>query len=182
MSTPITTNEKATKPEPVAKPKPKYKKVPGLTQLQNGGGRDAKRLAAAILEVLGGARLPSEAASALSISLPRYYMLETRALSGLLQACEPRPKGRVRSAESELAAARKQIERLQRECARSQALFRVAQRTVGLLPPAPAKAGTSGKKRKRKPSVRALKAAEVLQSGVTGEAEAVPAGEQPAKE
>ena len=182
MSAPTTTNEKATKPESAAKPKPKYKKPLGLSHLQNGGGRDAKRLAAAILEVLGGARTPSAAAAALSISLPRYYMLETRALSGLLQACEPRPVGRVRSAEHDLTAARKQIERLQRECARSQALFRVAQRTVGLLPPPPPKAGVGGKKRKRKPSVRALKAAEVLQSGVPGEAEAVSAGEQPAKE
>ena len=182
MSTPTTTNEKTSKPEPVAKPKPKYKKMPGLTQLQNGAGREAKRLAAAILEVLGGARLPSDAAAALSISLPRYYMLETRALSGLVQACEPRPVGRVRSADHELAAAHKQIERLQRECVRSQALVRAAQRTVGLMPPAPPKAGAGGKKRKRKPSVRALKAAEVLQSGVPGEAEAVPAGEQPAKE
>jgi len=182
MSTPTTTSEKTNKPEPVAKPKPKCTKALGLMHLRNGAGREAKRLAAAILEVLGGARLPSEAASALSISLPRYYMLETRALSGFLQACEPRPPGRVRSAEREVEAARKQIERLQRECARSQALARAAQRTVGLMPPPPPKPGAGGKKRKRKPSVRALKAAEVLQSSVPGEAEAVPAGEQPAKE
>jgi hypothetical protein len=182
MSVLTTTNEKATPAERVAQPKSKCKKVLGLTQLQNGAGRDAKRVAAAILDVLGGARSPTDAAAALAVSLPRYYMLETRALCGFLQACEPRPAGRVRSADHELAAARKQIERLQRECARSQALVRVAQRTVGLLPPAPPKAGAGGKKRKHKPTVRALKAAEVLQSGIPGEAEAVSAGEQPAKE
>ena len=182
MSIPTTTNEKAAKPEPVAKPKPKNKKALGLTQLQNGAGREAKRLAAVILEVLGGARSPTDAAAALTVSLPRYYLLEARALGGLLQACEPRPVGRVRSAEHELTTARKQIERLQQECARSQALARVAQRTVGLLPPPPPKAGAGGKKRKRKPTVRALKVVEVLQSGVPGEAEAVSAGEQPAKE
>ena len=36
MNTPTTTNEKAPKPEPVTKPK--YKKVLGLKQLQNGAG------------------------------------------------------------------------------------------------------------------------------------------------
>lgn len=178
----MTTNatiEKATKPTPVAKPKPQ--KVLGLTALQS-GTREARRLAAAILEVLGGIRLPSDAAAALSIALPRYYLLESRALHGLLQACEPRPLGRVRSTESELAAARTQIETLQRECARSQALVRAAQRTIGLLPPVPAKAGVQDKRRHPQPTVRALKVAKVLHSSLPGEAEAVSAGEQPAKE
>lgn len=146
MTVPTTTNEKASKPEPVAKPKPKYKKALGLAQLQNGAGRDAKRTAAAILEVLGGARSPTDAAAALAVSLPRYYMLETRALSGLLQACEPRPVGRVRSAEHELTAARKQIEKLQRECARSQALVRVAQRPGGLAATHATQGGRRGQK------------------------------------
>src|SRR6516164_6368790 len=57
---------------------------------------EAKRLAAAVLEVLAGTRGPSEAAAALSISLPRYYQLEGRALEGLLAACEPRRGGRAR--------------------------------------------------------------------------------------
>ena len=55
--------------------------------------REAKRLAAAILEVLAGVRTPAEAAQALSIPLPRYYHLEVRALHGLLTGCEPRPRG-----------------------------------------------------------------------------------------
>ena len=144
------------------------------------GSANARRLAAAILEVLGGARLPSDAATALGISIPRYYQLESRALNGLLQACEPRPKGRVRSMETELVAAQRQIAVLQRECSRQQALVRLAQRTVGLTAAQPPKPGPKGRKR-RKPTVRALKAAGVINSQTSGEAEAVAAGEQPAK-
>jgi hypothetical protein len=148
------------------------------------GSREAKRFAAAILEVLGGARPPSDAAQALGISLPRYYLLESRALSGLLSACEPRPIGRVRSAESELVLAQKEVRRLQQDCARYSALVRLAQRTVGLAASQPVKPNEkgSGRKRRKRATVRALKAAELLQSGVSGEAEAVTAGEQPAKE
>ena len=39
--------------------------------LGEGASAEAKRLAAAILEVLAGARTPTEAAEALSLSLPR---------------------------------------------------------------------------------------------------------------
>jgi len=50
-----------------------------------------------------GARTPTEAAQALGLSLPRYYLLEERALQGMLVACEPRsmsrgPSGRAPSA------------------------------------------------------------------------------------
>jgi hypothetical protein len=144
----------------------------------------AKLLATAILEVLGGLRLPTEAAKALNISQARYYQLESRALNGFLSACEPVPKGRVVSAASELLQAQKEVQRLQKECARYAALVRLAQRTVGLARPEPPKAAQkgSGTHRRRKPTVRALKAAELLQSRVSGEAEATVAGEQPAKE
>jgi hypothetical protein len=47
----------------------------------------------AILEVLAGLRTPAEAAQSLQISLPRYYVLETRALEGLVAGCEPKPLG-----------------------------------------------------------------------------------------
>ena len=89
----------------VEKPKRRSIKGPQVGE----GSREAKRLAACILEVLGGMRLPSDAATALSVSLPRYYQLEARALNGLLAACEPRRLGRVRSTESELASATKEI-------------------------------------------------------------------------
>jgi hypothetical protein len=125
-------------------------------------------LAAAILEVLAGARLPSEAAGALGMGVPRYYFLETRALNGLVAACEPKPMGRVRTAESELVDARRELEKVQRENARLSALVRAAQRTVGLSAPPPPKPVGKGKKKKkkRKPTVRALRAVERLKEGL----------------
>jgi hypothetical protein len=163
--------------------KPKQQKRGMQGPRTTGGSRDAKKIAAAILEVLGGVRLPSDAATALNTSLPRYYLLESRALSGLIAACEPRPIGRVRSTESELAQEKKEADRLRRECARLQALLRAAQRTVGLTAPAVPKASdVKGKgRRKRKPTVRALKAAELLNSETAGETEAGSAGAQPAE-
>lgn len=131
------------------------------------GSRDAKRVAAAILEVLGGARTPAEAAAALGISLVRYYLMETRALTGLVTGCEPPVDRRRRSADRERATLQKDLERARRECARYQALARAAQRTIGLAapPPRPGKARPGGKHRPRPPTVRALKAAALLQSG-----------------
>lgn len=167
------------KPEP-KKGKPAKPRAKGPAV--DGGSREARRLAAAILEVLGGARLPSDAAGALGISLPRYYLLETRALNGLVEACEPKPLGRVRSPESELAAVQNDLERLKRENARLAALVRVAQRTIGLAAPPPPKPSVGGKKRrKRKPSVRALRAVEHLkkddvESATTPPGEVSPVG------
>lgn len=132
-----------------------------------GASREAKRLAALILEVLAGMRTPTDAAAVLGSSLPRYYTLETRALSGLLHACEPRGKGRVSTPENQLSKLRREYARLQRACARHQALARAAQRTVGLTPPAPAlkKAG----KKRRRPTVRALQIAARIGSAVEAE-------------
>jgi len=142
----------------------------------------ARKVAAAIFEVLVGNRTPADAAAALSVSVPRYYQLESRALNGLLAACEPRKKGYVRSPTRELDAQLKMIEQLQRECARHQALARLAQRTVGLpAPPTPAKSSAPGKRKKRSPSVRALKIVDVLKSQLPGETQAGSAGEQPAQ-
>src|SRR5438477_8881944 len=67
----------------------------GGAQLLQDKSREARRLAAAILEVLAGARTPTEAATSLGLSVPRYYQVESRALEGLLAACAPRPKGRA---------------------------------------------------------------------------------------
>jgi hypothetical protein len=141
-------------------------------KVQRPASSEAKRRAAAILEVLGGLRLPSDAASALGVSLPRYYLLEQQALSGLLTACEPRAKGPVMTAESRVSCLERELTRLRQECGRHQALVRAAQRTVGLSPPAaakspvkglPEKGKPSGKKgRRRRPTVRALRAAQSL--------------------
>lgn len=137
---------------------------PGGIRLGQEHSREAQRLAAAILEVLAGARTPAQAAAALSVSLPRYYQLESRGLHALVAACEARPRGRVRNTDVELAALRRQQARLERELARQQALVRLAQRAVG-LPAAPAlpPAKPGSKKRRRRPQVRALRAAAQLQ-------------------
>jgi len=153
--------------------------------------RDAQRVAAVILEVLAGARTPTEAAAAVSLSVPRYYLWEQRALEGLVRACEPRPKGKVTSEWCRIAALEKEVVRLRQDCTRQQALVRASQRTMGLAPSAQAVAkpaakpgtstgapacgsrsaaakgsgGVAGKaKRQRRPVARALKAAAALQA------------------
>jgi len=125
------------------------------------GSASAKRLAAVILEVLSGLRTPTDASQATGISLPRYYVLETRGLQGLITALEPRPKGKQRSPASTVAALGREKETLQRELLRAQALVRVAQRTVGLKERRPEKE-QPGKRRRRRPSVRALQAVKAL--------------------
>jgi hypothetical protein len=142
--------------------------------------REAQRLAAAILDVLAGGRTPNDAAAALGISPPRYYLLEQRALAGLVAACEPRPVGQTISLKHRLAVLEKELVRLRQECARQQALVRAAQRTVGLAAPPPPKAVTkaAGKKasRKRRPVVRALKAATAIRAAVVEEPAVISSG------
>lgn len=130
--------------------------------------REAKRVAATLLEVLAGAATPTAAASTLGVSLPRFYLLEQRAMQALITACEPRTGARTVTPARELDLLRQQIDRLQRECTRNQTLLRVAQRSIGLAPPAAnaAKDKASAKsKRKRRPSARALVAARSLRAG-----------------
>ena len=129
-------------------------------------GAQAKRLAAAILEVLAGARTPTEAAATLELSVPRYYQLEALALRGLLEACEPRPRGRVRTVKTEMETLRKENQRLQRDLSRHQALARAAQRAVGLAPPTPI-VNKNGKKPRKRRVARALSVAERLKQDVT---------------
>ena len=151
-------------PVPVKRRKPRHK-GPAGPRIQRGTPQ-ARRLAAAILEVLGGTRLPSEAAEAIGVSLPRYYALENRALDGMVEACEPKGKGRTPSPERALGVAKRENDKLRSEIARKQALLRVVQRTVG-LPVPQAKPLKKGKRRRRKPSVRALRAVSILRSDPT---------------
>ncbi len=125
-----------------------------------GGSPDARTRALAILDVLGGNRTPAQAAEAVGVSVARYFALESRALEGLVKACEPRPKGYRRPPEREIARLRREVERLAREVERRQALVRAAQRAVGLAAPV----ALPPKKRRKRPMVRALKAAAVLRS------------------
>ena len=158
-------SEHANAATPTSKPgKPRSPSKPtGLRGLGNGVSAEAKRLAAAILEVLAGMRTPAGAAQVLKLSLTRYYQLEVRALHGMLTACEPRPLGRIRTPASALAAAQRECEQWRRECIRQQALVRATQRAIGLTAP-PAKADGS-KRRKRRPTRRALKVVDSLRDG-----------------
>lgn len=128
---------------------------------------EARRLAAAILEVLAGVQAPTDAAKVLGISLARYYQLELRAVAGLVTACENRRRGRGRASGSDLGSLRRECEQLRRECARQQALARATRRTVGLVPepPPPVAPGeVKPKRRKRRPTARAMKMAALLQA------------------
>jgi hypothetical protein len=151
---------------PATKPS-RLRHTPGGAGLGKDAGHEAQRLAAAILEVLAGVRTPGQAAEAFGVSQARYFQMETRAMQALVAGCEPRPRGPGHSADQELAALKRQHERLQRELSRQQTLVRLAQRNIGLAPPKPALDKPSGKdkgkKRRRRPVVRALRAAEVLQ-------------------
>jgi hypothetical protein len=113
---------------------------------------DGKRRAAAVLEVLGGARTPQEAAQSLALCLPAYYQLEARALQGLGDACEPRRRGRLP------ATSVPEVDRLKGEVVRLQSLLRSMNRSLGLADEV-ADVG-----RRRRPSIRALRAARKLSS------------------
>lgn len=141
-------------------------------------GSAARRLASVILEVLAGVQTPTSAAEVLGIRLPRYYLLEQRAVAGLVSACEPRPKGRTISSDRQIARLGRELAVCRRELGRQQALARAAQRVLGLKIPATTSAtsgngksgsgtsaGSAGKKsRKRRPVARALRAARVLKT------------------
>jgi hypothetical protein len=139
---------------------------------------EANRRAAVILTVLAGERLPSEAAEVLSISVTHYYILERKALGGLLSACERKPQGPPGpTAEQQIVQLERQLEQARRQCQRQAALVRSTQRALGLPatggPPGKAKSKSKGsgdgngksvgrKRRGRQPTVRALRAAETL--------------------
>lgn len=123
------------------------------------GSPQARQQAALVLEVLGGLRTPAQAASAMGVAVNRYYQLETRAMQGMVDALEPRPKGRQRKPEDEIAALKKDNARLKNELARTSALLRSTQRTIGVPVAKKEKTETTknGKRRrKRTPRVRAL--------------------------
>jgi hypothetical protein len=120
-----------------------------------------------VLETLAGARTPNEAAGALGMSATGYYMIELKALRGLLAACEPRPKGPRVDPGAEAERLKKEVARLDKDLKRQQALTRATQRAIGLVTPAakPAKKeGKGGSRRRRKPTVRGLRAAQHLKA------------------
>ena len=156
-----------------AKPKHKPKPV-GLSTLK--GSPEARRQAALILEVLGGLRGPGDAAKAMGVALPRYYVLETRALQALIKAMEPLPRGPGRNPDAEIAALQTALARQKQELVRSQSLQRAMRSAIGisLAQPKDAKPEPNGKQRKpKRPSVRALKAVKVLRAGLEDAPQAI---------
>jgi len=150
---------------PSSGPKARRKRV-GWSKLARPDPSDeARRVAAVILEVLGGARTPTQAAETLGVSVPRYYVLESRALEGFLKGCERRAKGPPRIPEREIGRLEREVKRLERQCARGLALLRAQQRAAGIAPPKPVeseKAEAGRKRRRRRPMARALRAAKVI--------------------
>ena len=124
-----------------------------------------RRRAAAVLEVLGGAKSPPEAAEALQIALPSYYLLEARALEGLIAACEPRPRGRAAGqGGGTLGALKRENDRLRQDLTRANALARAVQRAAGM--PQAEESKTDGRpRRRRRATARALRAARQLSAG-----------------
>jgi hypothetical protein len=183
MSSTITTDvQGVTKPLPATVVTKKGGRIGSPKPWTEPVSREAQRFATAILEVLAGVRTPTNAAAALGIAVPRYYLYEQRALEGLVTACEPRPLSRASSSRRQLAALEKEVTRLKQECVRQQALVRAAQRTIGLAPSAPPKPvakaeskvgnrGAGKKSRKRRPAVRALKAAAAIRAAPADDAE-----------
>lgn len=145
----------------------------------------ARQVAALILSVLGGELRPAEAAEVLGLSAVRYYILEQRALAGLVAACETLTRGPgPPDQERQLAALQEENRRLNQCLLRQQALVRAGQRSLGLAPAkAPDrgrgkgkdKAGSAPTRRRRRPAVRALRAARRL----TGTTEPVSPGTAP---
>lgn len=95
--------------------------------------RDARRVAAVILEVLAGLRSATAASEILGMALARYYVLERRAVSGMVAALAPRPRGRPRSDEDRAKQLSGEVDRLRSEVARLEALHRLSQRAIGVV-------------------------------------------------
>jgi len=161
---------------------------------------DAQRRAAVILEVLAGIRTAQEAARVLKIAPNSYYIVERKALSGLVAACEPATRrGPTSSLERQVHQLQRALARCQRECQRQAALVRATQRAVGLpVTPEPDAAGTNGSKpkrsrkgkadrgklRRRRQVPRGVRAARALQKAVaqSDALEVQPTSESPSKE
>lgn len=126
----------------------------------------AKLTAAVVLDVLAGNRSPGDAASALGLSVARYYVIEEQAINGLIAGCSPRQRGRQPDPGKEIARMTAENQRLTQALLRQQALVRTSQRSLGVTLPTkatPAVATPPGRgKGKRQPKVRALRAVKRL--------------------
>jgi hypothetical protein len=122
------------------------------------GSDAARRQAALMMEVWSGVRTTQAASDAMGVAVTRFYQLEARALQMIVSAMEPRPRGRQRTTESELAKLKAEKQRLGRDLERFQSLYRTAQRALGVAvarPPEKAENPAPGGKRKRGPRKKA---------------------------
>ena len=135
------------------------------------GSREARRIAAVVLEVLAGVLGTSEAAQILGMAPPRYYVLETRAMQGLIDALEPKPRGRKKTEASRIKDLEGEIKRLTRELRRAQSLARNATRALGLgaAKTKVEKAAKASGTKRRRGRPRGLRAAKALREGGDGE-------------
>lgn len=165
MITPENNNDIEVKPQTKVVKKRSLRRPSGSgPDLRDNGSEAARRSATAILEVLAGEITPTVAASSLGVSLTRYYHIERYGLGGLIEGCEPRPRGRQDGPAKQIERLEKQLRVLTRDLARYQALARVSSKTIGLKK----SRGRPSTKRKRKPVVRALKIAAGLKaSGIS---------------
>jgi hypothetical protein len=164
----------ASPPAPAARPA-KAKRVlpsPSVTAARRLAqvSERARQVAALILDVLGGNRTPGAAAQAMGLSVARFYVIEQRAILGLVAACET-PTSRGPTPDLQVQIRRLEIEnrRLNQALLRQQAIVRNTQRGLGLTSPRPPAAPPPGKagaaaaggkgRRKRRPTVRALRQA-----------------------
>jgi hypothetical protein len=144
---------------------PEVAPVPATAAVPNDSGApelQMRRRAAAVLEVLGGAKSPAEAAEGLRIALPSYYQLEARALEGLVSACEPRPRGRAAGEGKTFHALKLENDRLRQDLTRTQALTRAVQRAAGMQGKEDAPSSDAPVRRRRRATARALRAAREL--------------------
>jgi hypothetical protein len=144
----------------------------------------ARKAAAAVLSVMAGMKTPVEASGAIGVSVNRYYQLETRALSAMVRALEPLPRGRRRRPEAEIERLSREKAKVEREASRYQALYRAGQRALGLAPPTAGKTDSKGAatsaKRARRPRLRAKSLIAQLCAAPVGAATAAPGeGETP---
>ena len=130
-----------------------------------------KLTAAVVLDVLAGNRSPGDAASALGLSVARYYVIEEQAINGLIAGCSPRPRGRQPDPGKEIARMTAENQRLTQALLRQQALVRTSQRNLGITLPTkttPTTTTPAGRgKGKRQPKVRALRAVKRLNTATS---------------
>lgn len=150
---------------------------PAPGPMLKGGGREGRKVAALVLEVLAGELNPSEAAEILQVGLSRYYQMEKRALEGLIRACAaPERKGRQKNEAARIQKLERELQTQQREYRRAQALLRAAQKIGGIATAVAEVRGRKSKngRKRRKPMARALKAAQTLCKEDEGTAPALP--------